>query len=42
MKKILCICAACAGVLAAVVSCGQKANKVTAVVAGPEGQPVHW
>jgi len=40
MKKILCICAACAGVLAAVVACGQKSNKVTAVVAGPEGQPI--
>lgn len=40
MKRVISICAAVAVVLAAAVSCCNKAPKVTALVAGPEAEPV--
>jgi|GEM_PF-1985416 len=40
MKRVISMCAAVAVVLAAAVSCCNKAPKVTALVAGPEAEPV--
>ena len=40
MKRIVSMCAAVAVILTAAVSCCNKAPKVTALVGGPEGEPV--
>ena len=40
MKRVISMCASLAVVLAAAVSCCNKAPKVTALVAGPEAEPV--